>query len=177
MIQEAKREQIIALPQPWLPPLEKHINVQSLRVGNFQELWESNISGSLTAILGVVDVPSQQAQEIACHHFEVDGNLILCSAPGMGKSTFLQTLVMDLARQNTPELIHFYLFDFGTNGLLSLRNLPHTADYFMVEEQEKISKFILRIHEEIVARKKLFSQFAVSNITMYRKITGKPLPQ
>lgn len=177
LIQEAKREQIIALPQPWLPPLEKHINVQSLRVGNFQELWESNISGSLTAILGVVDVPSQQAQEIACHHFEVDGNLILCSAPGMGKSTFLQTLVMDLARQNTPELIHFYLFDFGTNGLLSLRNLPHTADYFMVEEQEKISKFILRIHEEIVARKKLFSQFAVSNITMYRKITGKPLPQ
>ena len=165
------------LPQPWLPPLKKAIYVQDLRTEDFKVLWQKSHQGSLSAIFGMVDLPSQQAQEVISHDFDKDGNLVLYSAPGMGKSTFLQTLVMDLARQNTPDLMHFYLFDFGTNGLLPLRKLPHVADSFMMEESEKLTKFMLRMQEEVALRKKLFSRYGVSNIGLYRQMSGEGLPQ
>ena len=165
------------LPQPWLPPLKKAIYVQDLRTEDFKVLWQKSHQGSLSAIFGMVDLPSQQAQEVISHDFDKDGNLVLYSAPGMGKSTFLQTLVMDLARQNTPDLMHFYLFDFGTNGLLPLRKLPHVADSFLMEDSEKLTKFMLRMQEEVALRKKLFSRYGVSNIGLYRQMSGESLPQ
>ncbi|HEM4666114.1 TPA: type VII secretion protein EssC, partial [Streptococcus suis] len=94
----------------------------------------------------------------------------------MGKSTFVQTLVMDLARQLTPEELHFYLLDFGTNGLLPLRDLPHTADLLMAEDTEKLTKFMRRIKEELAKRKAAFSRYAVPNLTLYRQASGDELP-
>ncbi|HEM4666203.1 TPA: type VII secretion protein EssC, partial [Streptococcus suis] len=94
----------------------------------------------------------------------------------MGKSTFVQTLVMDLARQLTPEELHFYLLDFGTNGLLPLRDLPHTADLLMAEDTEKLTKFMRRIKDELAKRKAAFSRYAVPNLTLYRQASGDELP-
>ena len=164
------------LARPWLPPLATRVYSQDLRPSAFQDLWQQS-TGSLKALIGLVDLPSQQAQKVCYHDFEVDGNVVLFSAPGNGKSTFLQTLTMDLARQNTPELLHCYLFDFGTNGLLPLRSLPHVADNFMMEDSEKITKFILRMKTEMATRKKRFSQYGVSNIKLYRQLSGEQLPE
>ena len=164
------------LARPWLPPLATRVYSQDLRPSAFQDLWQQS-TGSLKALIGLVDLPSQQAQKVCYHDFEVDGNVVLFSAPGNGKSTFLQTLTMDLARQNTPELLHCYLFDFGTNGLLPLRSLPHVADSFMMEDSEKITKFILRMKTEMATRKKRFSQYGVSNIKLYRQLSGEQLPE
>ncbi|SDL87246.1 DNA segregation ATPase FtsK/SpoIIIE, S-DNA-T family, partial [Streptococcus gallolyticus] len=164
------------LARPWLPPLATRVYSQDLCPERFQDLWQQS-TGSLKALIGLVDLPSQQAQKVCYHDFEVDGNVVLFSAPGNGKSTFLQTLTMDLARQNTPELLHCYLFDFGTNGLLPLRSLPHVADSFMMEDSEKITKFILRMKTEMATRKKRFSQYGVSNIKLYRQLSGEQLPE
>ncbi|WP_081214656.1 type VII secretion protein EssC, partial [Streptococcus gallolyticus] len=164
------------LARPWLPPLAIRVYSQDLRPSAFQDLWQQS-TGSLKALIGLVDLPSQQDQRIIYHDFETEGNLILYAAPGMGKSTFLQNLIMDLTRQNTPELLHCYLFDFGTNGLLPLRSLPHVADSFMMEDSEKITKFILRMKTEMATRKKRFSQYGVSNIKLYRQLSGEQLPE
>lgn len=175
LIQEAKREQIIALPQPWLPPLEKMIYLPDLRPTSYQDLWAAG-HNTLQAIIGIVDLPKKQLQKILSHDFETDGNLIIFSAPSMGKSTLLQTLVMDLARQNTPELLQFYLFDFGTNGLLPLRILPHVADSFTVDDEEKTTKFILRMKKLMSERKVAFNSYGVSNISLYKKASSEPMP-
>ncbi len=87
-----------------------------------------------------MDIPSQQAQEVAYHDFEDDGHLSIFAGPSMGKSTALQTVTMDLARHNSPEFLDLYLFDFGTNGLLPLRRLPHVADFFTIDDDEKNSQ-------------------------------------
>ncbi|CYW16439.1 FtsK/SpoIIIE family protein [Streptococcus suis] len=133
-------------------------------------------ASGLVARLGMVDIPSRQSQEVLEHDFEKDGHIALFSSPGMGKSTFVQTLVMDLARQLTPEELHFYLLDFGTNGLLPLRDLPHTADLLMAEDTEKLTKFMRRIKEELAKRKAAFSRYAVPNLTLYRQASGDELP-
>ncbi|WP_170241548.1 type VII secretion protein EssC, partial [Streptococcus suis] len=169
-----ERLSIKALPQPWLPPLSKEIFLQDLRPQGFKDLWGQ--ASGLVARLGMVDIPSRQSQEVLEHDFEKDGHIALFSSPGMGKSTFVQTLVMDLARQLTPEELHFYLLDFGTNGLLPLRDLPHTADLLMAEDTEKLTKFMRRIKEELAKRKAAFSRYAVPNLTLYRQASGDELP-
>ncbi|HHW4957959.1 TPA: FtsK/SpoIIIE domain-containing protein, partial [Streptococcus suis] len=169
-----ERLSIQALPQPWLPPLSKEIFLQDLRPQGFKDLWGQ--ASGLVARLGMVDIPSCQSQEVLEHDFEKDGHIALFSSPGMGKSTFVQTLVMDLARQLTPEELHFYLLDFGTNGLLPLRDLPHTADLLMAEDTEKLTKFMRRIKDELAKRKAAFSRYAVPNLTLYRQASGDELP-
>ena len=47
-------------------------------------------------------------------------------------------------RKNTPEQVHCYLYDFGTSGLVSLSDFPHVADYFILDENEKIMKSVRR---------------------------------
>ena len=74
--------------------------------------------------------------------------------PRVGKSTFLQNMAIDLMRKNTPEQVHCYLYDFGTSGLVSLSDFPHVADYFILDENEKIMKSVRRLNEEIKRRKK-----------------------
>lgn len=40
--------------------------------------------------------------------------------------------------QDTIVLIeaHMYLFDFGTNGLMPVTDIPHVADYFTVDRRQ-----------------------------------------
>ena len=166
---------IVALPQPWLPPLKERIFLPNLRLETYQEMW-SQPSKTIKAIFGFADIPSKQSQDVVSHNFNDDGNLILFSSPTMGKSTFLQTIAMDLARQHSPEVVQFYLFDFGTNGLLPLRKLPHVIDNFMVDSDEKLSKVLNLLKGEVDNRKKCFSQFSVSNFQMYEEASGDNLP-
>ncbi|MBC1667862.1 type VII secretion protein EssC, partial [Listeria welshimeri] len=84
--------------------------------------------------------------------------------------------VMDLARQHNPEQLHVYLLDFGTNGLLPLIDLPHVADTMMVDEVEKVQKFIRRISEVMKYRKKLLSKYRVANIEQYEKASKDEIP-
>ncbi|MFD3083600.1 FtsK/SpoIIIE domain-containing protein, partial [Streptococcus agalactiae] len=163
------------LPQPWLPPLSNQISVTDLRKEESVDLWSK--APSYKAVLGFMDIPSQQAQEVAYHDFEDDGHLSIFAGPSMGKSTALQTVTMDLARHNSPEFLNLYLFDFGTNGLLPLRRLPHVADFFTIDDDEKIAKFIARIKVEMSDRKKALSRYNVATAKLYRQVSGETMPQ
>ncbi|WP_041981292.1 FtsK/SpoIIIE domain-containing protein, partial [Streptococcus agalactiae] len=162
-------------PHPWLPPLSNQIAVTDLRKEGSVDLWSK--APSYKAVLGFMDIPSQQAQEVAYHDFEDDGHLSIFAGPSMGKSTALQTVTMDLARHNSPEFLDLYLFDFGTNGLLPLRRLPHVADFFTIDDDEKIAKFIARIKVEMSDRKKALSRYNVATAKLYRQVSGETMPQ
>lgn len=163
------------LPQPWLPPLSNQIAVTDLRKEESVDLWSK--APSYKVVLGFMDIPSQQAQEVAYHDFEDDGHLSIFAGPSMGKSTALQTVTLDLARHNSPEFLNLYLFDFGTNGLLPLRRLPHVADFFTIDDDEKIAKFISRIKTEMSDRKKALSRYNVATAKLYRQVSGETMPQ
>ncbi|MEX2803497.1 type VII secretion protein EssC [Streptococcus sp. H31] len=155
------------LAQPWLPPLEERVYLE--------ELYKEGYT-AYDACLGLVDIPNEQAQRVAIYNPVLQGNLLLLSQPGMGKSTFLQTLIMSLATRHTPEEIHFYLLDFGTNGLLPLRDLPHVADLITADDEEKISKFMRRMNTVMTDRKDFLKAQGVANSAMYRE-QGHVYPQ
>ena len=83
----------------------------------------------------VLDIPSEQKQMNYTFNLEEASHTLIVASPGYGKSTVLQTLVMNLARQNTPATIQFHLIDFGNNGLLVLKELPHIADIATLERR------------------------------------------
>ncbi|HEM4778563.1 TPA: type VII secretion protein EssC, partial [Streptococcus suis] len=166
---------IQALPQPWLPPLPSRLFVEDLR--DEAELTWSGVNEELEVILGLLDKPSQQAQEPLSINLSQDGHLLMYGAPATGKTTFLQTTVLDLARHYSPSELHIYLMDFGTSGLVPMGDLPHVADVFLLDQGEKIGKFIRLLEKEINRRKKLLTEHRVGTLSMYRQLTGQVEPR
>ena len=169
-----QEEGIAAVAQPWLPPLKERITLDELDKVVPIEAWQKRTAPSV--LIGVADIPQAQKQEAVAIDLSKDGNILLYGSPGTGKTTFLQTAAMDLARKQSPENLTMYLLDFGTNGLAPLTQLPHVADSLLLDQTEKIQKFIRIINRELDRRKKLLSEHGVGTIALYREVTGKQEP-
>ena len=169
-----QEEGIAAVAQPWLPPLKERITLDELDKVVPIEAWQKRTAPNV--LIGVADIPQAQKQEAVAIDLSKDGNILLYGSPGTGKTTFLQTVAMDLARKQSPENLTMYLLDFGTNGLAPLTQLPHVADSLLLDQTEKIQKFIRIINRELDRRKKLLSEHGVGTIALYREVTGKQEP-
>ena len=169
-----QQEGIAAVAQPWLPPLKERITLDELEKVVPIEAWQKRTAPSV--LIGVADIPQAQKQEAVAIDLSKDGNILLYGSPGTGKTTFLQTAAMDLARKQSPENLTMYLLDFGTNGLAPLTQLPHVADSLLLDQTEKIQKFIRIINRELDRRKKLLSEHGIGTIALYREVTGKQEP-
>ena len=152
------------LPEkPWLPPLGSRIP-------------SPPVDAEPGVPLGLLDIPSKQAQEVYRFSLAEAGHTAVFGSPGYGASTLLQTLVMNLARQNTPEQMQFMLLDLGNNGLLPLAPLPHVADIVTLEEEEKFQKAMERIAGVLADRKSLLRSVGVATLAQYTVKTGQSLP-
>lgn len=160
-----KELQINKLPSPWLPPLQQRISrtdAKSEQEGVFY--------------LGLKDEPDKQLQEHYAYHWIEDGNIVIIGSSGYGKSTTAMTILTSFADRYTPEQLHYYIFDFSNGALLPLQQLPHTADYFLVDDERKIEKFISLLKEEMDRRKNLFRKLGVSSIKLYNTMVEDKLP-
>lgn len=155
--------------KPWLPPLETEIISPLL-----EKHWKEK--RCLSIPFGYLDLPAKQKQENYNVDLETLSHIALYGSPGQGKSTALQTLVLNLARLNTPEQVQFNLLDFGTNGLLPLKDLPHVVDIVRLDEEEKLEKYLKRIRRDIQQRKDLFTEVGVASLSQYEEKTGETLP-
>ena len=160
------------LAQPWLPPLAEKFVISHKP---FQQQWKDT-KDPMVVEIGIIDQPHIQAQNPLELDLTNDGHMILLSSPGFGKSTTLQTLAMQLARAYRPDQLHMYLLDYGTNGLLALKNLPHVADTIGIDDVEKVEKLARILIKEMKARKDLLSQYSVANLEYYERASGKTLP-
>ncbi|TGY52053.1 type VII secretion protein EssC [Ligilactobacillus murinus] len=167
---EAEKLHVPLPSKPWLPPLAKVMVAPEI---DWRANWQTD--RDLKVPLGMVDIPSKQKQEPLMFDLAEFAPAVLVGSSGYGKSTLLQTLVVNLAKQNSPIQVQFYLLDFGTNGLLPLRDLPHTADIAGLDDREKLFK-MLRILERLLdQRKAQFQEVAASNIVQYQMETGEKL--
>ena len=162
---------VILPPKPWLPPLETAIITPTI---NRKVTWSK--TRNLSVPLAFMDIPSQQTQVPFIFDLEKMSHTAIYGSAGFGKSTVLQTLVMNLARENNPEQVQVNLLDFGTNGLLPLKDLPHVADLARLEDEEKLLKFLKRIKGEVAYRKELFTEVGVSSLSQYEAKTKSLLP-
>ena len=169
-----EEQEIPPVPQPWLPPLKERITLEELEEVQPTVAWEQE--KPLSVLLGMADIPQAQKQEAVSINLAKDGHVLLYGSPGTGKTTFLQSAGMDLARKFSPKDLTMYLMDFGTNGLAPLSKLPQVADTMLLDQTEKISKFVRIMEKELNRRKKLLSEYGVGTLELYRQASGQEEP-
>ena len=169
-----EEQEIPPVPQPWLPPLKERITLEELEAVKPTVAWEQE--KPLSVLLGMADIPQAQKQEAVSINLAKDGHVLLYGSPGTGKTTFLQSAGMDLARKFSPKDLTMYLMDFGTNGLAPLSKLPQVADTMLLDQTEKISKFVRIMEKELNRRKKLLSDYGVGTLELYRQASGQKEP-
>ena len=169
-----EEKEIPPVPQPWLPPLKERITLEELEEVQPTVAWEQD--KPLSVLLGMADIPQAQKQEAVSINLAKDGHVLLYGSPGTGKTTFLQSAGMDLARKFSPKDLTMYLMDFGTNGLAPLSKLPQVADTMLLDQTEKISKFVRIMEKELNRRKKLLSEYGVGTLELYRQASGQEEP-
>ena len=169
-----EEQKIPPVPQPWLPPLKERIALEELEEVQPAIAWAQE--KSLSILLGMADIPQAQKQEAVSINLAKDGHVLLYGSPGTGKTTFLQSAGMDLARKFSPKDLTMYLMDFGTNGLAPLSKLPQVADIMPLDQTEKISKFVRIMEKELNRRKKLLADYGVGTLELYRQASGQEEP-
>ena len=169
-----EEQEIPPVPQPWLPPLKERITLDELEEVQPTVAWGQE--KPLSVLLGMADIPQAQKQEAVSINLSKDGRILLYGSPGTGKTTFLQTAGMDLARKFSPKALTMYLMDFGTNGLAPLSKLPQVADTMLLDQTEKISKFVRIMEKELNRRKKLLADYGVGTLELYRQASGQEEP-
>ena len=167
----AKENNAIIPDKPWLPPLGEQLVTPEV---NREEEWTKE--RDLKVDIAFIDFPDQQDQRAYTFDLEEDKHTAIYGSSGFGKSTSLQTIVMSLARKNTPVQVQFNLFDFGTNGLLPLKDLPHTVDLARAEDEEKLGKLLRIVKAEVARRKEIFTEASVASLTQYEAKSGEKLP-
>ncbi len=175
-----EQEGVEMVRKPWLPSL-LHILKSPLASIVEDEQWneiqeyDNTKMPDLSIPLGMIDIPEEQLQMEYNINLEKEGNVVFMASAGYGKTMFLMTAVTSLALKNQVEELNFYILDFGNSALIPLNALPHTADYILYDDIEKLSKFINIIQEEIVLRKKLFAEKMVQNFAVYNQSSDEHL--
>lgn len=152
------------LASPWLPPLP--LRLEKPRKG-------SNVND---VPMGLKDEPEKQSQTSIFYEPIKDGNVGVFGSSGYGKSYTLLTLLLGIGERFSPEAVHFYIFDYGNGALLPLRQAPHTADYFTIDEALKRDKLVNMLKDEMSSRKLAFQRAEVSHIQMYNRVSTARLP-
>ncbi len=130
----------------------------------------------LLAVVGLVDDPGKQTQYPLKINLSTDGHLAVYGAPGTGKTTFMQTMILSLALSYSPEELHMYVMDFGGGNMQILRDLPHMGGIALADDEERLKKLSQMIEAELNHRKELFSSCGAMNKPMYEELTGQKLP-
>ena len=165
----------------WLPVLPEYLYLDSMdaftRMAFRDGTWpKSGLERfSLSAVVGMADDPSNQAQMPVSVNFADGGHHLLLGTVSTGKSTFLQTAVFSLASTYSPDRLNIYCLDFSSKLLSVLSDMKHIGGYMDETdiETDKISKFFTMISRMIDERKKRLSG---TNFEDYINHSGWTMP-
>ncbi len=170
----AAHEQLPALPRIWLDPLPERLPLDALRpAGGWDgQTWQPS-TGWLCPLVGLTDDPAKREQLPMRIDLGNEGHLAIYGMPGTGKTTLLQTLINELARQHPPSELHFYLLDFGSRLLTLFEKLPHVGSVILEDDDERLVRLFRFLRAELARRKELLLQAGVTKLSDYRMITGE----
>lgn len=159
-------------PPPWLPPLAPVLPLETL-----PEPPPSRDPSAL-AVVGLLDEPSFQRQQLLAVDLEQEGSVLVYGASGSGKTTLLRTLALSLAERVGPDELNLYGLDFATRGLAVLEALPHCGSVVTGEDEERVARLFALLRRTLERRKLLFAERGVFTLSEYRRaVPQEPLPR
>lgn len=144
--------------------------VSSLEELHVEERWRKNRNyNSMRALIG------KKAGNADCYldiHEKFHGpHGLVAGTTGSGKSETLQTYILSLALNFSPEDVSFFIIDFKGGGMANLfQNLPHLAGQISNLSGNQVHRAMISIKSENTRRQRLFSEYGVNNINLYTRL-------
>ncbi len=160
----------IMVSQLWLNRIPDFIKLDALKK---KYGYKKDIM--INPVIGEFDDPVNQQQHLLTLPISTSGNTLVYGVPGSGKELVLTTVVYSCATTYTPEEVNFYILDFSSETMTSLRNLPHVGDVILSNDKDKLENLFKVINTYMEERKRLFINHGGS-INEYKKATGKAVP-
>lgn len=96
---------------------------------------------------------------------------LVAGTTGSGKSETLQTYMLSLAVNFSPDDIAFFVIDFKGGGMANLfQGLPHMAGQISNLSGNQVRRAMISIKSENVRRQRIFSEYGVNNINSYTRL-------
>ncbi|MFI6428353.1 FtsK/SpoIIIE domain-containing protein [Promicromonospora sp. NPDC050880] len=162
-VQEAFERGRLPIPRrPWLDSLADVYDLTRLYQRTDTEL-----------LIGVADMPEQQAQAPMYFNPDQDGHLGVYGTGGSGKSTTLRTLaaVAGITPRGGP--VHVYGLDFAAGALRMLESLPHVGTIAKGDDTERVVGLMRMLRDELLRRGEAFASVNAASVTEYRHVTGR----
>ncbi|BFH63742.1 type VII secretion protein EssC [Paenibacillus azoreducens] len=170
LAEAAKEEGIPRLQGPWLPPLPDRLELEVLPGIHIHPAAEE-----LEGLVGIIDdLPNQSQRPL--HIPLQQGHWAVYGMPGLGKTTFVQTLLMSLALRYPPQAWYGYIVDMG-RMMRDFAGLPHIGGVMMAEEDDRIKRLFRFLMKTVSVRKEMFAETGVKTAAAYRRSQAGPLPE
>lgn len=144
--------------------------VSELNGFNVIDRWRKNRTyDSLKAVIGF------KAGNVPCYldvHEKYHGpHGLIAGTTGSGKSETLQTYILSLAINFSPDDVGFFLIDYKGGGMAGLFDgLPHLVGQISNLSGNQIRRAMVSIKSENIRRQKIFNEYGVNNINSYTKL-------
>lgn len=125
-------------------------------------------------LLGVMDVPEDQAQPTVSYQPDRDGNIAIYGTGGSGKSTTLRTIAISAASTVRGGPVHVYGLDFGASGLSMLEELPHVGAIIPGDDEERVIRLLRTLRGIVEERSRSFAAVRAGSVAEYRTLADRP---
>ncbi|MBQ2641201.1 MAG: type VII secretion protein EssC, partial [Lachnospiraceae bacterium] len=96
---------------------------------------------------------------------------LVAGTTGSGKSETLQTYILSLAINFSPDDVGFFLIDYKGGGMANLfENLPHVMGTISNLSGNQVTRAMVSIKSENRRRQRLFNESGVNNINAYTQL-------
>lgn len=145
-------------------------NAKTLSDLGIEQRWSSaNTSDSISVPVGMKSGGQLFCLDIHEKYHGPHG--LVAGTTGSGKSELLQSYILSLSVNFSPEDINFFIIDYKGGGMANLFNkLPHMVGQISNLSGSQIRRALISINSEKERRLRIFSQYGVNGINQYRRM-------
>ena len=112
----------------------------------------------INPLIGEFDDPNNQSQGIVTLPITFGGNTRIIGSAGMGKSTFLSTMIYSTIINHSLDEVNFYIMDFFGEKLQKYSKAPQVGEVLGPNDKQKINFLFSMIESELSNRQKYYSE-------------------
>lgn len=144
--------------------------VQRLEELNVLDKWRKNRTyDSMKALIGQKAGGSSWYLDIHEKYHGPHG--LIAGTTGSGKSETLQTYILSLALNFSPDDVGFFIIDYKGGGMANLFNgLPHIIGQISNLSGNQVKRAMVSIKSENKRRQRIFNEHGVNNINLYTRL-------
>lgn len=144
--------------------------VNTLEELNVMERWRKNRTyDSMKALIG--EKAGGTSWYLDIHEKYHGPHGLIAGTTGSGKSETLQTYILSLALNFSPDDVGFFIIDYKGGGMANLFDgLPHMIGQISNLSGNQVKRAMVSIKSENKRRQRIFNEYGVNNINLYTRL-------